>query len=107
MFYLFYQNKLKINIKKINSKSNHKTIFYTNNTLYSFLYPLHKHLNSIFIFKKNKYDNININLPLVTRFSKISSISLKKSQIVLEKIICDLIKNFSFNTLYYFFKKLF
>lgn len=88
----------------------HKTFFTkTENTLYNSYYPINMSstTQSIFVFRKNKNISLFIPLPLMVRFSKISSINLKKSQYVLQQIICDLVYNFSFNTLYYFFKKLF
>lgn len=110
MFYLLNHtvtpNKIYLSNQPLKT---HRFILNHSNTLYSFLYPLggNVQINSIFVFKKNSYNTISISLPLAVRFSKLSSISLKKSQMVLEKIISDLVYNFSFNTLYYFFKKLF
>jgi hypothetical protein len=62
---------------------------------------------TIFVFRKVGQLSFIIPLPLSVRFSKISTIGVKKSTIVLKKILNDLLFNFSFNTLYYFLKKLF
>ena len=76
------------------------------NSLYSLLYQT-SNVNAVFIFRKSLEKKIFIPLPLASRFSKIASINIIKSRVVVSKIVADLIYNFSFNTLYYFFKKLF
>lgn len=110
MFYVHTEQVQKKNIVVNKSRTSYlwQKKSSTNN-LYVYLYNTinTNTRNSIFIFRKLSERMLVIPLPLATRFAKISTISLKKSKIILNKIISDLIHNFSFNTLYYFFKKLF
>lgn len=112
MFYVsakwFYQKAPTIN-KKLSIKHTKVYINTHTHSPHSYLYSSIETQtpSNVFIFRKVIPRNLNIPLPLSVRFSKISTIGVKKSTIVLQKILTDLLSNFSFNTLYYFLKKLF
>lgn len=62
---------------------------------------------NIWVLKKIKRQQIATPLPLVMRFAKVATISVDSAKKILHQILSDLVNNFSFNTLYFFFKKLF
>lgn len=79
-----------------------QTLFYT------FLKSSNNMTNTnVWVFKKIKKQTIATPLPLIMRFARVATVSVESSKRILHQILSDLVNNFSFNTLYFFFKKLF
>lgn len=107
MFYITKPNHQLVNFQN----TYQKTLDIKKHLLQSQVSYMHNlcanHNNKVFVFLQTSNIRYIIPTPLVIRFSRISGITPILSKVVLHKTVYSLVNNYSFNTLYFFLKKLF
>jgi hypothetical protein len=71
------------------------------------LYTTHFGGTPIFALRKLRDSATSAPRPLVNRFSRIASVDQDASEKLLSSMVSSLVNNYSYNTLYYYIKKLF
>lgn len=102
MFYVTLSNLPQVYCQKTKAKN------FTFRTAVSKYYPttfLRK--DSVIIFLKQLPVNLHVSPPLVARLARLAGVAQPLAKHALEDLLVPLVKNFSFNSLYFFITKLF